>query len=266
MAIVTRTLPLAIACAGALLSANTAHAIINIASKQVGLPEQGWSGEVSVALEGKTGNTHEKDYAGAARVNWRQADDILVFIGGREYGSVNDVIDDDESFAHLRWIHVLNSQWATEVFAQWQENRFSNTELRELMGGGMRYDFFPTGEDVKLAAGLGAFREKEKLDLISREETSYTTRANAYIAYEQAFNERVKLTNVLYYQPAINEFSDFRLHNDLALTVKMTERLALSWRHLTNHDSDPATNYDLSPSLKLEETNTTYLTSFVYTF
>lgn len=266
MATLSRTVLPALACVGGLLSANAAYAIINIASKQVGLPEQGWSGEVSIALEGKTGNTHEKDYAGAARVNWRKADDILVFIGGREYGSVNDVIDDDESFAHLRWIHVLNSRWATEAFAQWQQNRFSNTELRELIGGGLRYDFFPGGDELKLAAGIGAFREKEKLDLVSREDTSYTTRANSYIAYEQVFNDRVKLTNVLYYQPAVDEFSDFRMHNDLSLTVKMTQRLALSWRHLTNHDSDPATNYNLTPALKLEETNTTYLTSFVYTF
>ena len=250
----------------ALLISTQAQAISNIESERPGLPEEGWSGHVEVGLDGKTGNNREETYSGAAKVTYRKSNDILLGIVERAYGTTRDIKDTDESFIHSRWIHILTPRWAAEGFAQWEENEFDNLVSRSLLGGGGRYIVAQDENVFDLSVGLGAFREREVLDLGTYEETNWTWRMNSFAVYKHRLNDHIVISATAYYQPSTDDFSDFRTLLDAALSVKLTDRLDLKVHYKAEHDSKPARNLDADPPIDNYETNTEYKTSLVYNF
>jgi putative salt-induced outer membrane protein YdiY len=249
-----------------LFLSSQALAISNIESERPGLPDQGWNGHIEFSVDGKTGNKREETYTGAAKVTWRKNNDILLGIVERGYGTTRNVKDTDESFVHTRWIHVLNPSWATEAFAQWEEDEFDNLISRTLAGGGGRYVVAQEQDIFSLSVGLGGFREREKLDLGTYDETNWTWRINSFYAYKHRLNDQVVITSTAYYQPSTDDFGNFRVLFDAALSVKLTDTLNLKVNYKVTHDSEPASNPDATPPIDNHETNTEYATSLVYNF
>ncbi|MBA54009.1 MAG: hypothetical protein CMK89_06090 [Pseudomonadales bacterium] len=250
----------------ALLFSHQAMAISNIESERPGFPEEGWGGHVEIGLDGETGNSREETYTGAAKVTYRKNNDILLGIVEREYGSTRDVKDTDESFVHGRWIHVLTPRWAYEGFIQWEENEFDNLVSRSLVGGGGRYVVAQQEKIFDLSVGMGAFREKEVLDLGTYEETNWTWRLNTFTVYKHRLNEQIVISATAYYQPSTDDFGNFRTLLDAALSVRITDQLDLKVHYKVEHDSEPARNLDADPPIDNYETNTEYKTSLVYNF
>ena len=250
----------------ALLISSQALAISNIESERPGLPEEGWSGHVEIGLDGETGNSREETYTGAAKVTFRKSNDIALGIIEREYGTTRDIKDTDESFVHGRWIHVLDSRWAVEGFVQWEEDEFANLISRSLLGGGGRYVVVQDENVFDWSVGLGAFREREELDLDTYKETNWTWRVNTFTVYKHRLNEQIVISATAYYQPSTDDFGDFRTLLDAALSVRITDQLDLKVHYKVQHDSKPARNPDADPPIDNYETNTEYKTSLVYNF
>ncbi|MEE2732375.1 MAG: DUF481 domain-containing protein [Pseudomonadota bacterium] len=250
----------------ALLLSTQVYAISNIESERPGLPEEGLSGHVEIGLDGKTGNSREKTYSGAAKLTFRKNSNIVLGIVEREYGTTRDIKDTDESFVHGRWIHLLDERWATEGFAQWEENEFDNLISRSLLGGGGRYVVAKDDQVFDWSVGLGAFREREVLDLGTYEETNWTWRINTFTVYKHRLRENIVISATAYYQPSTDDFGDFRTLLDAALSVSLTDKLDLKIYYKVEHDSEPARNLDADPPIDAYETNTEYETSLVYNF
>lgn len=249
-----------------LLVSTSLWAISNIESERPGLPEEGWSGHVELGIDGKTGNKREETYTGAAKVTRRQDNDIYLGIVEREYGTTRNIKDTDESFVHGRWIHILNERWAAEGFAQWEEDQFDNLISRSLLGGGGRYIVAEDDKVFSLAVGLGAFREREVLDLGTYEDKTWLWRANSFMVYKHRLNEQLVLSATAYFQPNMSDMGDFRTLLDAALSVKLTDTLDLKIHYKVTHDSEPARNLDATPPIDNHETNTEYKTTLVYNF
>jgi len=246
----------------------TSHAVAisNIESERPGLPEEGWSGHVELSLSGENGNSKEEDHTLAAKVTKRVENNIYLGIFETAYGSSNNVKDTNESFAHSRWIHVLDERWATEGFVQWEEDEFDHLISRSLVGGGSRYVVSQDADLYSLSVGLGAFREREIVDLETYEKTTWAWRMNTFTVYQHRLNDQVVMSSTIYYQPKLNDVSDFRVLLDAGLSVKINERLDLKVHFKGTHDSQPERNPDADPPIYLKKTNTEYVTSLVYNF
>ncbi len=249
-----------------LLLSTQAAAISNIESERPGLPDEGWTGHIEVGLDGETGNSREETYSGAAKITHRKNKNILLGIVEREYGTTRDIKDTDESFIHARWIHLLNTRWAAEGFAQWEEDEFANLVSRSLVGGGGRYVVAQDEKVFSLSVGFGGFREREVLDLGTYEDTTWTWRLNTFTVYQHRLNDSIVISATAYYQPSTDDFSDFRTLLDAALSIKLTDSLDLKVHYNVEHDSEPARNLDADPPIDNYETNTEYETSLVYNF
>lgn len=250
----------------ALLFSTQTMAISNIESERPGLPDEGWSGHVEIGLHGKTGNSREETYTGAAKATYRKSSNILLGIVEREYGTTRDIKDTDESFVHGRWIHVITPRWAAEGFVQWEENEFDNLISRSLVGGGGRYVIAQDEKVFDWSVGLGAFREREELDLGTYEETNWNWRINTFTVYKHRLSEHIVFSATAYFQPIADDFGDFRTLLDAALSVRLTDQLDLKVHYKVEHDSEPARNLDADPPIDNYETNTEYKTSLVYNF
>ena len=243
-----------------------ALAISNIESERPGMPDEGWSGHVEFGLDGKTGNSREQTYSGAAKITNRQDKNIYLGILERAYGTTRNIKNTDETFVHTRWTHMLTTRWAAEGFVQWEKNEFDNLVSRSLVGGGGRYVIAQNDNIFSLSAGLGAFREREVQDLGTYEETNWAWRLNTYTVYKHRLNNQVAIVAIAYYQPNTRDFGDYRALLDAALSVKLTDRLDLKIHYNVKYDSQPVRNLDATPPIDNYKTNTAYNTSLVYNF
>lgn len=251
---------------GLLLQVPASWAISNIENERPSLPEQGFSGSVKIGLNGKTGNQEEESNKGGAKIIYRLDDEIFMAILEREYGTKSDIKNTDNSFAHTRWVHLLNDRWATEAFAQWEEDEFDNLTSRVLLGGGGRYLLAKQENVYSLALGLGAFHEEEKQNLISYQETNRLWRINTYYSFKYQLNTQVTLVNTTYAQPSADDLGDLRVLFDFGLNVKLTNSLALKVNYKLTHDSEPAQNLAITPPIDNYKTNTQYETALSYNF
>ena len=241
-------------------------AITNIENDRPSLPKVGLTRSAQVGIDGKTGNQKEANYSAASKNFYRVDNEIFMLIGARAYGKTNDIKDTDETFLHSRWTHLLGPRWSLESFAQWQQNEFENLNSRQLAGAGGRYIIAKNEGIYSLAVGLGAFREKETLDLISYNTTQYFWRGNSYYSYKYRINKTLSLVNTTYLQPNLSDTKDFRMLFDLGFSLSLSDSLSLKLNYKLTHDSRPAQNLTSQPPLYNKKTNSAYETSLAFSF
>ncbi|HWV14600.1 MAG TPA: DUF481 domain-containing protein [Cellvibrio sp.] len=241
-------------------------AISNIESERISLPEEGLSGGIKLGMDGKTGNQKQQSYEGSLKGVYRESKEIFMALLAKEYGSTRDVKDTDTRFVHGRWTHLFNDRWALEAFAQWEENEFDNLTSRVLAGGGGRRTLALEANVYQFAVGVGAFREYEKLDLLTYKEENRLWRINSYYSYQHQINEQLLLSNVTYYQPATESGNDYRVLSDIGFLVKLSNSLKFSVNYRLTYDSSPAKNLQANPPIDNHQTNTEYKTALIYSF
>lgn len=251
---------------GGLGYTSSALAIANIESEKPGLPENGLKGNVSISLDGETGNSNERNYEVGMKLNYRNDNNMALLIAYKSYGETEGVEDDGDSFVHLRGIRLLSDRWAAEAFVQWAKDEFTNLTYRALLGGGGRYMALSKKDTFSLSLGLGAFREKEVLDLVSYEEDTQIWRLNSYLSYNHQVNAQTHIVTTAYFQPSMDDSDDYRILWNVGLGVQMTESLSLELGYQLSHDSMPAQNLDVAPIIDNEKSNSIYATSINYHF
>ena len=76
-----RRLVLILACAWSA----AAHAIVNVEDMRIGVPRPGFSGQVNVAISGKSGNTDKAETQVAAHLRWHREQITNLFIASYIY-------------------------------------------------------------------------------------------------------------------------------------------------------------------------------------
>jgi putative salt-induced outer membrane protein YdiY len=231
---------LVLLCSAGLSS--SAFAIVSMESVHLGKPPQGFSGAFDLSFDADYGNTEERTTATGIKLQHTREKHINFVIANYEYGESSGAKTKNKSFAHYRHIYQRRADHALEGFAQLSSNEFTRLNLRALAGGGVRLALGETTEKSAFLLGLGAFYEREDLDVdaaAGEDETTEAVRGNCYLVLKFQFNDNVSLVSSTYYQPDFGRFSDFRAIEDLSLVSKLTERLALNIGLDISHDSEP---------------------------
>lgn len=244
-----------------LIGAPTARAIVNMESLHLQQPKEGFSGEVELAASGASGNTDKSDVAFGARLEWHHERRTDFLVGNYNYGRAAGTTNTDNAFLHLRHVYQATAGLAWEGYGQLQRDRFARLTLRELAGGGARFTLTPRDRDRAAFLGLGAFHEREDLS-----EKAGTTdagadrhwRGNFYWVFKRELRDDVHIVNSVYYQPALNEASDYRALDTAALQVDLTDRLALK--------IGLTVAYDNRPPQTVRKTDVTYRTGLAWSF
>ncbi len=220
-----------------LLTPRAALAIVNAEDLDLNIEEDGFIGKADVSVNGSSGNTVKINGEGNLRLLWRYGNHTDMLVGSHAYGKSSGNRDTNKSFVHLRHRYALNRIWAAEAFAQAQQNEFAQLKLRTLYGGGLRYSREVSGHAIHL--GLGSFYEYEKLRVTANTPDTRLWRGNIYFAWHFAVNNRIRLQNTIYYQPAWKSSADFRLLDDAAISIALAEQLDLKLSLEVAHDSLP---------------------------
>jgi len=203
----------------------------------MGKAEDGVTGKIGFAASGNSGNSSKFSGEANGRLLWLHGKQTEMAAASYSYGKSRGVRDTNKAFAHLRHRYNFVEHWDVEAFAQAQQNEFSLLKLRTLIGGGLRWS--TRSDDFSLAIGAGSFYEREELKPAALEPVARLWRGNAYLALFYRLNEHVRAQSTIYYQPAWQRPSDFRLLDNAALNVGLTDHLDLKLSIEYARDSRP---------------------------
>jgi len=244
----------------AMLWSCTAQAIVNIEGLRGESSAPGLSGALNLSFSGAEGNSQKFATSTDIRLLWRQPQASTLVIASHDYGSSNQVRDTNKTFVHIREVIPRDERLSYEAFVQGERNEFTRLSLRTLIGGGVRLRMHENDAgDTRL--GVGAFHSTEKLEdnpLYSDTGTERLWRGNLYLAVDYRIHDNIKLESTSYYQPALDDTSDYRLLEQAAVRFTLNDHLALRLSLDIAHDSRPPQS--------VEQTDVNYLSGLEYSF
>lgn len=190
-----------------------------------------------------------------------------VFIGKKHdvkllasYASLFQGVDKvlNSGFVHARHSYKLNPKFQTFVFSQAQYNEVLLLRQRIAAGGGFRFNVVRK-DSLGLSAAVGVMYENELLDraqLLATEnwETNYI-RSSTLLSFKWMLSDRVQLDNVVYFQPRLGEFSDYRILNDLSIKFQINSYFQFLLIGSYRYDSLPPLvlkKYDMNANVGLQ--------------
>lgn len=153
----------------------------------------------------------------------------LFFVGNYSLNRAEDRDLDNNWFLHLRYNREFTDFFRTEAFIQFQENPLLQIDSRRLVGAGVRLK--PLQERARenakknslhLYIGLAYMYEEERSQLFDLR--LYNHRASTYLSASFKFGEsNLTLSNILYYQPVLKDFQNYRLSENLQLALPVSD-------------------------------------------
>ena len=233
-----KTLILYFACL--FLFVNNGFAIVNIEDERIEKPEEGLSGNVKISLKKTSGNTEKENIEGGSRIVYVKENFQSLFLFSREYAIVNQAKNTDQTFSHLRLIYETTALLSLEVFYQVERDEFLYLKSRELLGIGGRFELQYQPKSTFHFLGVGIFSENEEY-IDAEDKFIQKNRANVYWVYKKNLfaDDSLQFANTLYYQPNIEENSDYRVLDDLGFSFKIHKAFKFNINIKLRHNSIP---------------------------
>jgi len=182
-----------------------------------------------------TGNSDSLEILPSYRVDYATPTWSMLGIGNLRYGSRNGANFVNQGFVHLRGSLRLDPTATWEGFVQKEYDDFRRVTDRQLLGSNYRLSIV----DDTWFTGSGA------LGLMAESETNTVEGLMTLVRFNSYLTGTLRGSNVTcvvttYLQPALRDFSDFRVLADATVTVMMTDLpIGLSTGLKLFYDSQP---------------------------
>jgi hypothetical protein len=131
----------------------------------------------------------------------------------------NDFIN--SGFQHLRYSYKCNKRLAAESFLQFQYNPILRLKMRFLAGVGPRFKVIKSEKFRLYTAALYMYEYEE----IIKAPINRDHRISSYITFSWMVAKHLEWTSTTFYQPNIQQFSDYRIAHDGSLEVTINRHL-----------------------------------------
>jgi len=234
-------------CALALLCwSSSAIAQVNAEGLRSTFTDEGVYFQVDGSVGWRQGNVNYLDLSSSINLGYNKDIHTPLLTFNASYSDWDDEPYLSLAFAHARWTAAWHDHVASELFTQAQYNAFLFLRVRALAGAGARLTIFD-GKSFEMYAATGYLIEREifQRSQIPADEphpiaTTNHRMAN-YLSFTIRADETLSFTNVIYVQPRFDEFSDYRVLEEAALTLTHSSGLNLSFGISMRFDSDPPT-------------------------
>ena len=217
-----------------------------------------WDRKISVGYNKSSGNTDSGQLISSFLINRnRMHIDEITLEGDVYYSSSDKKMDTQKWNGSGRHAFSLGSQkkWYSFYKIGADHDRFANIDYRVLPSLGLGYWFFDT-DSVKAMAEAA----------IGYEHTDYrdsTDSDNETVLVPRAFLEKVifgdaRIRQDVFFYPAVDDFSDYRLHSETVFSNPLNGELSLDVSMIEDYNSEPLTN--------VKKNDLRLLTSLTYSF
>lgn len=214
---------------------------------------QGWTGSFALRGIGNSGNTDSLDVGLGADLNYVQGANGFQLQMNYTYGADDGTKNEESLFYDFEYTRDLTPVWFGFAKLQGSVDEFSDFETDTFVSFGAGYRIFnePTRQ-WSVQAGPGyRFASLSDVTLSDIDEGTFGVSSD----FSQKLTDTVFLTNDT---DVIMSDRDTVVFNDLALSVSMTDQLALRTSILTEYHTDPSAGFD--------DTDNTFGVSLVYSF
>lgn len=223
-----------------LLSSVAMAGVITVLSPSIGAPEPGFTGEVAAGLSAARGNQHQTTAKGAAGFEYINptADHQLLLQASGDYGVAFQQVISQNSFAHLRyrWAFLDDVPLVSFSFVQTEHNAFRSLLLRNLAGTGLEYRLW-RADWTEAWVGSAVMVDHERL--VGETTDVFVLRNSSFALLAVQLDTNLVLGSSTYFQPRLDELSDWRFLEELSLSGKFGEHFGWSGALTLSHDKAP---------------------------
>lgn len=214
---------------------------VNIESLRKELDDTGFSGLVNLSLSIQTGSVDKQELSGNAQINYSQPSYYSLLIVEESLGWLDGNRFSNSGLAHLRFVYRTKSIFNPETFIQGNYNKERKLLERYLVGAGVRMNLL-SSENKLFSIGVAAMYESEKFDVIN--ELGQNPRVNdwrgsSYLSLSFFLNNDLRISKVSYYQPRLDNFSDFRILNNTQMSFTLFDPIVFNLTFNLLYDSEP---------------------------
>jgi putative salt-induced outer membrane protein YdiY len=169
--------------------------------------------------------------------------DLWLFLTDFSLVSGNNEKFSNSGFGHLRFTRKLGKDYARlgqfirwESFVQIQYNDLTKIGTRTLVGTGPRFKLTDS-EVSKFYLGVAYMYEYQ--EFINPEVYLRQHRMSSYFSFTLLPEEAVTFISTTYFQPVLNNFSDYRFSNETSLSLDITKKFSFWFSFNYNFNSAP---------------------------
>lgn len=238
----------------ALLLPAAAFAYQTVETDAINPPDQGGAGNITAAIDGRSGNTDRENYTVGGRVDYRARETDMFILVEHSRAKAFDQEVEDTSWAHAHYRDEFQHGLAAEAFVDARKDDFQLLDQRTQVGLGVRFTLNYEPDVRAVHVGIGALHEWEDQAAIDE----HYWRLNSYLVYKRQINSQLRALFNLYYQPSLDESRDYLVAAETAVLVKLATHLDLKLGARWQYDSESPVGIDAD--------DTRYLTSLSLNF
>jgi hypothetical protein len=213
----------------------------------------------SIALAGKLSTTfnltQNKNLLINSDINphlqYKNRKHILLGIAQWEYAALNKKNINNGGYVHLRYNYALFKNSKLEIFTQLQYNKVWNMPYRYLLGAGPRFKLL---DAQKQKIYTGPLYMYEIQSVKADNYIQHNHRISTYVSWNTQLTSSLSFNGTVYYQPKIDQFSNYRLTGLCELNVVISKKLTFDNRFSYIYDQTlttdvPASSYRYTAGL-----------------
>jgi putative salt-induced outer membrane protein YdiY len=214
--------------------------IINIEDKRLGIEEDGWKGNVDLNFRFTQNVNSIWQINNRIAVQYKKEKNTHLLLGDMNLVRSNNSDLINFGYIHYRFSHLIqrNPDIQLEGFTQSQYNTVQKIRLRSIAGGGLKFKVLGS-DSINLNIGWTFFYEYEE---VTTPEYSNVVRNSNFLSFNWKINAAWDFKTILYYQPNIVDFRDYRISNETSISHRFSEHFSIVGNLSFLYDSRPPIN------------------------
>lgn len=196
--------------------------VINIENKRFLNDTNGWVGIIDFNFNVYNNTQQVLQFSNAARVQYQKNRSRFILLNDLNFIKAGNTDFANAGYQHFRYNYKV-SKWITmEAFTQTQYNPVLKLDFRYLLGAGPRLKLLKKENARIYVAALYMY---EYDDIVNDAVNLYEHRLSSYLTFNFALFKTIDLTSTTFYQPNLENTSDYRIANDSGLEIHINKHL-----------------------------------------
>lgn len=204
------------------LSISLKAQVINIENKRFLNDTNGWIGNIDFNFNVYNNTQQVLQFSNAVRVQYQKNRSRFILLNDVNFIKAGNTDFANAGYQHFRYNYKIGRWITMEAFTQTQYNPVLKLNFRYLLGAGPRLKLL---KKLNARIYIAALYMYEYDDIVGEEINLYEHRISSYLTCSFSLFKSIDLTSTTFYQPNIENASDYRIANDSGLEIHINKHL-----------------------------------------
>jgi len=196
--------------------------VINIENKRFMNDTNGWIGNADFNFNVFNNTQQVLQFSNTMRIQYQKNRSRFILLNDLNFIKAGNTDFANAGYQHFRYNYKVNKWITMEAFTQTQYNPVLKLDFRYLLGAGPRLKLL---KKVHAKIYVAALYMYEYDDIVADPIVLHEHRISSYLTCTFSVLKNVELTSTTFYQPNIQNTSDYRIANDSGLEIHINKHL-----------------------------------------